>query len=100
MGQRDNNGTQHPIGTGKLDVHRPCPKNTSTIRGWQTVIAWCTGKGLIDTSAGSARLMTQGDQLFVNDVNIRPNRTGIHAIASVESICLPAGPDPGWDRAP
>ena len=70
MGQRDNHGTQHPVGTGKLDVHRACQKNTSTIRGWQTVIAWCTGKGLIDTSAGSARPMAKGDQLFVNDVNI------------------------------
>src|SRR5665647_3644469 len=40
----------------------PPRMNTSTIRGWQTVIAWCTGKGLIDTSAGSARPMAKGDQ--------------------------------------
>jgi hypothetical protein len=36
--------------------------------------------------------------MFVNDVNIRPNRTGIRAIASMESICMPTGPDPDSDR--
>ena len=84
MGQRDNHGTQHPVGTGKLDVHRACQKNTSTIRGWQTVIAWCTGKGLIDTSAGSARPMAKGDQLFVNDVNIPANPDRGHFVVSVD----------------
>ena len=38
--------------------------------------------------------------MFVCDVFIQPNRTGIPAIASVESICTPTDPDPGSDRAP
>jgi hypothetical protein len=36
--------------------------------------------------------------MFVNDVTIRPNRTVIRAIASMESIRMPTGPDPDSDR--
>jgi len=38
--------------------------------------------------------------MFVSDVYIQPNRTGIPGIASLESLCMSTEPDPGSDRAP
>jgi hypothetical protein len=37
--------------------------------------------------------------MLVSEVDIQPNRTGITAIASGKSICMPTGPNPDSDRA-
>jgi hypothetical protein len=50
-------------------------------------VAWCIAPPVVAASAGSARLVdAKGNPMFVSDVNIRPNRTGLPGIASLESI--------------